>query len=165
MQVLVQASLLSAEDGLCKSVLQYSSQGRSTLACVHQHCCLPSAFPPVWECTLSGRPSICEVFCQIISGRCRPFDSQFVWGMHITKCCNFTSKGQGCDQSCGLQTAWRTGVGGHWGVDFGSVPATLSYSLRVGIPVAWLSPEVHAAKSHTELVCVFLQSSGLFISL
>lgn len=81
------------------------------------------------------------------------------------KSCNFTSEGQGCDQSCGLQTAWHSGVGGHWGVDFGSVPLTLSYSFRVGFPTAWLSAEVLAAKSHTELVCVFLQGLGLFVSL
>lgn len=57
------------------------------------------------------------------------------------------------------------GVGGHWGVDFGSVPVTPSYNFRVGFPIAGLSPEAQAAKSHTELVCVFPQGSGLFISL
>lgn len=59
-----------------------------------------------------------------------------------------------------MQAAQHEGLEGHWRVYFGSVPQTLSYSFRVGFPIAGRSSEAQPAKSHMELVFVVVRVWG-----
>lgn len=132
-----------------------------------------------WAYLPAFLPAQCVVLCvrmntvkqmtpvwSLWSHRFRPFDSQFVWGKHTIKCCNFLlQKGRDVTRVVACRQPGTQRWGGHRGVDFGSVPPTLSYAFRVGFPMTQLSPELQLAKSHAHLVCVFFQGLGLFISL
>lgn len=112
MQVRVSFWFLPVEGFLGETVLHYSPRGRDILSCIYQHFCLPSALPQVFTCKWSIQWSPCEVFYRIMPGsQFQPFTNHFVGGMPTMKCFHFTSKGQGCYQSHGLQAAWHKGWG------------------------------------------------------
>lgn len=99
-----------------------------------------SAFPHMLKWNLSS-PAIhmWSVSSERARSQCRSLVTRFVGSMPTVKCFSFTSRGQRWYQLNGLRAAWHKGVGGHWRVYFGSVPPTLSYSFRVGFPIAGLS--------------------------